>query len=49
MDEDGYPVANQRYKITEENGWIHEGMTNEAGETSRIGTDAPSKLIIELV
>lgn len=49
VDEDGYPVPHQRYKITTENGWIHEGMTNEAGEASRISTDGPSKLTIELV
>ena len=48
-DEDGHPVVNQRYKITAEDGKIYEGVTDGAGETSRIHTKGPKKLIVELV
>lgn len=33
-DETGEPVANQRYRITDGDGNVYEGITNDDGETS---------------
>jgi hypothetical protein len=48
-DEQGHPVANQRYRIETADGQIFEGVTNNAGETTRIRTDGPTQLFIELL
>ncbi|CAB3759031.1 hypothetical protein [Paraburkholderia solisilvae] len=48
-DEQGHPVANQRYRIRTGDGQIFEGVTNEAGETTRVRTDGPMQLSIELL
>jgi hypothetical protein len=48
-DEQGHPVANQRYRIETADGQRIEGVTNDAGETMRIRTDGPTQLLIELL
>jgi uncharacterized protein (DUF2345 family) len=48
-DEEGVPVTRQRYRITAADGRVHEGVTNDAGETARIYTLTPQRLILELV
>lgn len=49
-DEAGDPVANQRYRITDDDGNAHEGVTNDRGETKRIATrDRRQTLTLELV
>lgn len=48
-DEEGQPVANQRYRITAPNGQIFEGTTDEFGETQRINTKSAQHIFIELL
>jgi hypothetical protein len=48
-DEQGQPVVNQRYRIETADGQVFEGVTNDAGETTRVRTDGPVQLTIELL
>jgi hypothetical protein len=48
-DEQGHAVANQRYRIETADGQVFEGVTNDAGETTRVRTDGPTQLTIELL
>lgn len=48
-DEDGHPIANQRFRIRSADGDVYEGMTTDAGETVRVRTGAAVQLDIELL
>jgi hypothetical protein len=48
-DEQGHPVADQRYRITTADGRTFDGVTNGAGETTKVRSDGPIQLTIELL
>ena len=48
-DEDGHPIANQRFRIRSADGEVYEGTTNETGETVRVRTVASIQLEIEML
>ncbi|SMF56711.1 type VI secretion system Vgr family protein [Pseudogulbenkiania subflava] len=43
------PLAGKRYEIHMENGWIFKGITNGEGQTERINTAKPLKIIKAIV
>ncbi|WP_143746595.1 PAAR domain-containing protein [Caballeronia catudaia] len=49
QDERGNPIAGLRYRITTEAGDIYEGVSNAKGETTRVSSNKPIYMDIELV
>lgn len=47
QDNEGNPIAFQKYKISTSDGQVYRGMTDKDGKTQRIKTPSAEELVFE--